>query len=56
VVHLKVSENSITGSEDFITNISPAGRPVGLTFDNLGNLFLSDDKGGKIFLIQAKKK
>jgi len=56
VVHLNVSGNSITDSSDFITNISPAGRPVGLTFDNLGNLLLSDDKGGKIYMIEAKSR
>lgn len=62
VVHLKVSENSITNSEDFLTGFLPAGatngpnsalaRPVDLTFDQKGSLYLSDDKSGNIFIIQ----
>lgn len=62
VVHLKVNGNSITNSEDFITGFLPAGaiigpaqalgRPVDLTFDQKGNLYLSDDKSGSIYIIQ----
>ncbi len=63
VVHLKVSGNIITNSEDFLTGfISPSaaqgseaqGRPVDLTFDSLGNLYLSDDKAGNVYIIQKQ--
>lgn len=61
VVRLNVNGNLITGSEDFLTGFSPAsiisstkGRPVDLVFDNSGNLFLSDDKEGKIYIIESK--
>jgi len=50
--------------EDFLTGfISPAatngpqdalGRPVDLTFDSLGNLYLSDDKLGNVYIIQKQ--
>lgn len=62
VVHLKVSDNIITQSEDFLTGFLPSsvvngpndalGRPVDLTFDNKGNLYLSDDKAGKVYIVQ----
>lgn len=65
VVHLKVSGNSITQSEDFLTGFlsdqavngpdQALGRPVGLIFDELGNLYLSDDKAGKVYIIQNSK-
>lgn len=63
VVHLKVSGNTITNSEDFLTGfISPSatqgseakGRPVDLTFDSLGNLYLSDDRLGNVYIIQKQ--
>lgn len=56
VVHMKVSGNTITGEEDFITGFlqgnSTIGRPVDLTFDSSGNLYLSDDKAGGIYIIR----
>jgi glucose/arabinose dehydrogenase len=64
VVHLKVSGNSITNAEDFLTGFLPSGaligpsqasgRPVDLTFDSQGNLFLSDDKNGTVYIIQKQ--
>lgn len=64
VVHLKVSGNSIVSSEDFLTGFLPAGaligpvqalaRPVDLIFDTKGNLYLSDDKSGHVFIIQKQ--
>ncbi|MBI3486158.1 PQQ-dependent sugar dehydrogenase [Candidatus Daviesbacteria bacterium] len=61
VVHLKVSGNSITSSEDFLTGFISSsatqssealGRPVDLIFDSFGNLYLSDDKAGAVYIIQ----
>ncbi len=58
VVHLKVQGNSVTSQEDFLTgfiNGSTAfSRPVDLVFDSQGKLYLSDDKGGNIYLITKK--
>jgi glucose/arabinose dehydrogenase len=59
VVHMKVRGNSIVSAEDFLTgflegtdkDLSKA-RPVDLLFDKQGNLYISDDKGGNIFIIQ----
>ncbi len=59
VVRLTVQGNTITGSEDFLTgflqsNLAGAalGRPADVTFDSKGNLYVSDDKAGKIYIIQ----
>lgn len=61
VVRLDVEASSIKGASDFITGFIPEsaksgsdalGRPVDLTFDSLGNLYLSDDKAGTIYIIQ----
>ena len=61
IVHLIVSGNMITGSTDFITGFLPEnatsgtdslGRPVDLSFDVQGNLFISDDKAGAVYIIQ----
>jgi glucose/arabinose dehydrogenase len=64
VVHLKVNGDSITDSDDFLTGFLPAGalngptsalgRPVDLVFDSNGNLYLSDDKAGNIYIIQKR--
>lgn len=61
VVHLNVAGNEITGSDDFLTGFlqgstkdSSLGRPVDMVFDKLGNLYLSDDKAGNIYIIQKK--
>ena len=56
VVHLKISGNTITSSEDFLTGFIQTGsvkaRPVDLVFDTAGNLYLSDDKSGNVYIIQ----
>lgn len=61
VVHLKVRQNSIISSDDFMTGFIEKGaisgflanaRPVDMEFDNSGNLYLSDDKAGNIYIIQ----
>ncbi|HSW97595.1 MAG TPA: PQQ-dependent sugar dehydrogenase [Candidatus Saccharimonadales bacterium] len=61
IVHLKVTGNSVTSSEDFLTGFltgdtkeSSAGRPVDVLFDTQGNLYVSDDKAGNIYIIQKK--
>lgn len=64
VVHMKVQDDSITTADDFMTGFLPAsakngpnsayGRPVDLTFDKFGNLYLSDDKSGNIYIIQKQ--
>lgn len=67
IVHLKVSDNTITSSQDFLIGFAPkttsnvpenisssaSGRPVDLLFDSLGNLYMSDDKGGNVYIIQS---
>lgn len=62
IVHLQVSGNNVSQSEDFLTGFLPAsalngpnsayGRPADLIFDNKGNLYVSDDKAGTIYIIQ----
>jgi glucose/arabinose dehydrogenase len=61
VVRLIVKQNSIIGSEDFITGFISDGaisgfqakaRPVDLVFDDSGNLYLSDDKAGNVYIVQ----
>jgi glucose/arabinose dehydrogenase len=56
VVRLKVDGNRITGSTDFMTGFisgrNVAGRPVDVTFDGAGNLYVSDDKAGAVYIIQ----
>lgn len=64
VVHLNVEGNTITGSDDFITGFLPPGaangpsdalgRPVDLIFDKQGNLYISDDKSGNVYIISKK--
>lgn len=61
VVHLVVRENKITSSEDFLTGFNPGtqkddslGRPVDLIFDKNGNLYVSDDKAGVVYIIQKR--
>ncbi len=62
VVHLKVNKNTIGAVGDFVTGFLPPGatdgpsaargRPVDLLFDRAGNLYLSDDKSGSVYIIQ----
>ena len=58
VVRLDVEGNKIVKEEDFLTgflqNGGAAGRPVDLEFNNNGELFLSDDKSGSIYIISKK--
>lgn len=49
IVRLKVNGNLITESEDFLTT---GGRPVDLIFDKEGNLYISDDKSGAIYILR----
>lgn len=55
VVRLHIKGNTVVSSEDFITgflqNGSAVSRPVDVTFDKAGTLFLSDDKGGRVYKI-----
>jgi len=59
VVRLKVSGNTITAEEDFITGWLKwglaSGRPVDVIFDKDGALYLSDDKLGVIYKIMKIK-
>ncbi len=58
IVRLKVAGNKILNQEDFITGFIPAnatsgndalGRPVDLTFDKSGSLYISDDRDGAVY-------
>jgi glucose/arabinose dehydrogenase len=53
VVHMKVLGNQISGEEDFLTGFQNGqiGRPVDMTFDKAGNLYLSDDKSDAVYII-----
>ena len=57
VVRLKVSGEHIIGVEDFLTGFLQGtevlGRPVDLEFGIYGELYLSDDKAGTIYLITS---
>jgi len=56
VVKLNVEGEKIVSEEDFITGFlngsQVIGRPVDLVFDKKGNLFISDDKAGYIFILK----
>ena len=58
LVHLTVRGNTIAASEDFMTGFingsTAAARPVDVTFDTYGNLFVSDDKSGSIYIVQKQ--
>lgn len=55
VVHLKVDGTQTKDQSDFMTGFiqggQTLGRPVDLTFDTLGRLYLSDDKAGAVYLV-----
>lgn len=59
VVRLQMEGNNILGASDFITgfinNGQVSARPVDLTFDKLGNLYISDDKAGNIYIVQKTR-
>lgn len=58
VLRLKVDGDKITGEEDFLTGFisgnDALGRPVDVLFDQRGNLFVSDDKVGNVYIITKK--
>lgn len=58
VVHLTIKNNKIVHVEDFLTGFykveQTLGRPVDLIFDSEGNLYISDDKAGNIYIVQKK--
>lgn len=55
IVHLKRSGDQLTSAEDFVTGFLSGnqayGRPVDLTFDAAGNLYISDDKAGRVYKV-----
>lgn len=55
---MKISGNTITRTEDFLTGFiqgsNVLARPVDLISDAKGNLYISDDKSGNIFIVQKK--
>lgn len=58
VVRLDREGNTIKGMEDllsgFIVSSNAEGRPVDVIFDQKGNLFVSDDKAGNIYIVNKK--
>ncbi len=58
IVRLHVSDNKIVKAEDFITgfleNSAAVGRPVDLEFGPDGNLYISDDKAGAVYVLHYK--
>lgn len=55
IVRLKIDGNKVAGEEDFLTGFLEGfqafGRPVDLAFDGKGNLFISDDKAGVVYVV-----
>lgn len=55
VVRLDIENNQVLGEEDFISGFlegsEAIGRPVDLTFDKEGNLYISDDKRGVVYIL-----
>ncbi len=58
VVRLDVEGNTIVKEEDFVTGFidgsQAVARPVDVIFDTEGNLYISDDKAGNIFIVSKK--
>lgn len=57
VVKLSVFAESIAGEEDYLSGFVQGtnevlGRPTGLVIDKNGNLFISDDKSGMIYVLR----
>ncbi len=50
IVRMKLEGNKITKAEDILK----IGRPVDMVFDKSGNLYISDDREGKIYIVQKK--
>lgn len=59
IVRMDINGNDVIGEEDFITGFLVAktekvvGRPVDLTFDTEGSLYISDDQTGMIYKMIA---
>jgi glucose/arabinose dehydrogenase len=56
VVKLSTFAGGVSGMEDFITGFIEGkekvlGRPAGLVYDKNGNLYISDDKAGLIYVL-----
>lgn len=58
IIRMNVEGDRITESEDFITgflqNSQALGRPVDLVFDQEGDLYISDDKRGAVYIVSKK--
>jgi glucose/arabinose dehydrogenase len=58
IVRLSVRGGTVVGSDDFMTGFisgrTVAARPVDVTFDVAGNLYVSDDKTGVIYIVQKQ--
>ncbi len=56
VVRINVEGNRVLGEEDFLTGFlegsEDIGRPVDLIFDKNGNLYISDDKSGAVYIVK----
>lgn len=56
IVKLNVDGETVTQQEDFVTGFLSGGdvigRPVDVTFDEDGNLYISDDKAGYIYRLR----
>ena len=54
VIRLDVEDGKIIKMEDFIDGFlkgsQAIGRPVDLIFDTRGNLYISDDKAGRVYI------
>lgn len=59
VVKLDVENDKVVNQTDFMSgflqNGQALGRPVDVTFDKNGSLYVSDDKAGTVFLITTKQ-
>jgi glucose/arabinose dehydrogenase len=55
VVRFAVKDGKVGGQQDFITgwlqNGDSWGRPVGLQVGKSGDLYITDDKGGQVYVV-----
>jgi len=58
LVRVNIESGQVKETSDFLTGFiqgsSAAGRPVDVEFDHNGNLFVSDDKYGAVYVISPK--
>ncbi|QQG43990.1 MAG: PQQ-dependent sugar dehydrogenase [Candidatus Roizmanbacteria bacterium] len=58
IVRMNVEGNQVLEEEDFISGFleesQVIGRPVDLVFDKKGNLYISDDKSGAVYIVTIK--